>query len=134
LPPAGELLHRAEEVVPFDFKLPGDFSALPVGLAGIAHQEIMSRFPGQERIVLPEITDSQLRMTDYFSAVEFFFPQQNAEQSRFPGPVATDKPDFHIFDERDICIIKEQLIAVTFFGVAELQEDSHWSADGGSGV
>ena len=39
LPAAGELGDRAFEVGPLQLELPGDFAALPVGLAAVAHQE-----------------------------------------------------------------------------------------------
>ena len=47
------------EVGPLQLELPGDFAALPVGLAAVAHQEFERGLAGQKRIVLAQVAQPQ---------------------------------------------------------------------------
>ncbi len=98
LPAAGELRDRTLEIIALELELAGHFSALPLGLAAVAHQKIMGRFARQKRIVLPQIAQPQLRMADHFAGIKFHFAQQHAQQRAFPRAIAADKTDLHIVD------------------------------------
>ena len=64
LPPAGELRDRAVEVRPLQLELPGDLAAPPVRLPAVPHQEPEGGLPGQERVVLAEVTQPQTRVAE----------------------------------------------------------------------
>ena len=102
LPAAGKFGDGTFQVGPFQLKLPGDFSALPVGLTAIAHEEFESGLPGQKRIVLTQITQSQAGMANDFAAVEFFLTEKDPEQGAFAGAVAADEPHLNIVNQRGL--------------------------------
>ncbi len=77
LPAAGEVGDRSGEPIALDFEFARHFAAFPLGLAAVALQEFPGRFTGKKRIVLPQITQLQLRMTNDFALIELFLPQQN---------------------------------------------------------
>ena len=78
LPATRQLGNRTVEVRPFDFELASNFATFPVRLAAVPFQELLSTLTRQERIVLAEVTQVQIRMPDDFSMVEFLFAQQDA--------------------------------------------------------
>src|SRR5580765_3470313 len=78
LPAAGEL-GDGSQIGSLQLKLPGDLATFPVGLPTIAHQEFEGGLLRQEGIMLPQIADAQVGMTDDFAAVELFLIEQNAE-------------------------------------------------------
>ena len=90
LPSAGQFRDRAVEVGSLQFKLTSDFAAFPVGLSAVSHQELLRGFSRQERIVLAQVAQLELRVAKDFSGVEFFFAQKNPQQSTFAGAVPTD--------------------------------------------
>ena len=75
LPTARQLGDRAFKIRPFQFELTGDFTALPVGLTTVPHQEFLSGFAGTERVVLTQVADLQFRMSRHFACIEFFFTE-----------------------------------------------------------
>ena len=93
LPAAGELLDRPFEIGPLELELAGHFAALPVGLAAVAHQKLEHRLAGQERIVLPQVAQPQLRMANDLAAVQLLVAQQHAAERRLAGAVAADEAD-----------------------------------------
>ena len=85
----------------------------------------MRRFARQKRIVLPQISEPQLRMADDLADIEFDFAQQHAEQRAFAGAVSADEADFHIVDQRRFGAVEQHLVAVAFASVLDLQQHSH---------
>ena len=120
LPASGELGDGAVQVGPFQLKLPGDFSAFPVGLTAVAHQKLESGLPGKKRIVLPQIAQSQAGMADDFAAVEFFLAEQDPEQRAFAGAVAADEPHLDIVAQGGLGVVEQHLIAVALAGFGDL--------------
>ena len=102
------------QVIAFQFKLSGHFTAFPVRLTAVTHQKIKSRFLRFKRIVLTQITDLQMRTVNDLTAVQFFVAQQNLQQRRLAGPVASHKADFHAVMNGAACAVQQQLIAVAF--------------------
>ena len=125
LPAPGELGQRPFEIRPLEFELAGHFAALPVGLAAVAHEEFERGFAGLERVVLAQISQPQLGMADHFALVEFFIPQQHAQQRRLAGPVAPDEADFDVVDDRGFGAVEQDLVAVAFVRVFDLQQHGH---------
>src|ERR1035441_676350 len=76
LPAAGELGDGAVEVGALEFELPGDFAALPVRFAAVAHQIVEGALAGHEWIVLPQVAQAQAGMANDLAAVEFFLDQE----------------------------------------------------------
>ena len=67
------------EVCPLDLELPGHFAAPPVWLAAVPHQEFQGGFVRQEWVVLPQVTEAEVRVADHLAAVQFLFAEQNAQ-------------------------------------------------------
>src|SRR5689334_23108529 len=88
LPAAGELGDRPIEVGAFQLELAGDFAALPVGLAAVAHQEFECGLIGQKGIVLTEVAQAKAWMSNHFAAIEFFLAEDNPQQRAFSGAVS----------------------------------------------
>ena len=125
LPTAGELGNWAFEIIPFELELPGDFAAFPIGLAAVAHEEIVRRFARQERIVLPQVSEPQLGMPHDFAGIELDIAEQHAQQRALAGPVAADETDFHVVDDRGLGPVEQNLVAIALMSVFDLQQHSH---------
>jgi hypothetical protein len=125
LPASGHFLNRSFEVGTFEFELACDFAAFPVGPAAVAHEEVERRFARLEGIVLAEVSELQFRMADNFAAIEFFFSEEDAEERAFARTVSAHEADFYIIGDGGVGVVEENLVAVTFDGIDNLQEDRH---------
>ena len=56
------------EIGPLELESAGHLAAAPIGLAAVAHEELEHGFAGQERVVLAEVAEPQLRMADDLAA------------------------------------------------------------------
>jgi hypothetical protein len=131
LPTAGKLRDRPFEEGALDLELAGHFAALPVGLAAVAHQEADDGLARQERIVLAQIAHPQLGMEDHFAGVEFLFAEQNAAEGGLAGAVAADEADLVVVGEDGFGALQQDLVAVTFVSVFDLNENGHGAANSG---
>ena len=123
--PPESFADRALEIIPLQLELPGHFAAFPFGLAAIAHQKIMGRFARQKGIVLPQIAEPQFGMADDFAHVEFDLAEQYAQQRALAGAVSADEADFDIVDQRGLGAVQQNLVAVAFASILDLQQHSH---------
>ena len=80
LPTTRKGFHGPIQVGTFDLKLSGNFSATPIGLLTVADQKIHGRFALLKRIVLPEVADSQRRMVNHITRLQFFGPHDGAQE------------------------------------------------------
>lgn len=94
LPTPGEVLHRGFEHLAFDFEFPRDFSAFPVRLIGVSHEEFQRCFAGEKWVVLAKVSYTKFWVAYDFSGVEFVIAEDAFKKGRFASPVATDEADF----------------------------------------
>ncbi len=59
-------------------------------------------------------------MADDLASLEFFLAQEDAQEGALARAVAADKTDFHVVDQRKLCVVEEHLVPVTFGRVFEL--------------
>src|SRR5262249_5106463 len=105
LPAAGELGDRTFERCAFQFKLPGDFAALPGRLATIAHQEFEGRFIWEKWIMLPQVAQAKAGMANDLSAVEFFLSQDDPQERALAGTISANEADLDIIADGGLGII-----------------------------
>ena len=120
LPAAGEFRQRPIQVIAFDFELAGHLAAFPVGLAAVTHQEFEGRFARQERIVLPQIAQPQLRVPNHLAAVEVLFIQDHAEQRALASAIAPDEANLDVVRQCRFRAIEQHLVAVAFVSIFDL--------------
>ncbi len=120
LPAAGEHGDRAFEIASLQFKLGRHLAAFPVGLLAVAHQELEHGFARQKRIVLAQVTQSQLGMANHLAAVQLIFADQDLEERALAGAISADKADLHVIGNRDISPVQKRLPAKTFVCVSDL--------------
>ena len=123
LPTAGQSLHRAVQVMSLEFKLGRHFAALPIRLTTVANQKIHRRFARLKRIMLTQVANTQMRRPHDGATVHFLIPEENSQQRRLTGPIATDESDLHVFVKRDAGAVEQHLVAVTFDTICELKQD-----------
>jgi hypothetical protein len=64
-----------------------------VGLPTVAHQELQRGPTRLEGIVLPQVSEPQIGVTNYFVAIELFLAEKNAQQRTVARtPLPTTKP------------------------------------------
>ena len=123
LPTAGEPLHRAVQVMPLQFEFGRHFAALPIRLTTVSNQKIHRRFASLKRIMLTQVANTQMRRPHDGATVHFLIPEENSQQRRLTGPIATDESDLHVFVKRDAGIVEQHLVAVTFDTICKLKQD-----------
>ena len=64
-------------------------------------------------------------MADDLAPVEFFVAEQHSEEGTFAGAIPTDEADFRVVGDRGLGAVEQDLIAVAFERVADLQEYAH---------
>src|SRR5262245_28952355 len=77
LPAAGQFGDGARQVGALQLEAPGHLATLPLGLAGVALEEVEGRFARLEGVVLTEVTQPQGRVADDLTAVEFLLAQKD---------------------------------------------------------
>ena len=85
----------------------------------------MCRLAREKRIVLTQITDLQIGMANDFTAVEFFFTEQDSQQRTFSSPVPSDESDLHIVRNRRVRSIQQYLLTITLVSIPNLHQHSH---------
>lgn len=118
-------MQRAGQIISFDLEFARDFAAFPIRLAAVAHQEFQGGLAGQERVVLFEVPDLQSWMTDDFTRIEFIITEDASQQCRLASTVASDEADLGIGRQRAFRSIEQDLVAVAFVCVADLEQDGH---------
>ncbi len=121
LPTTRKLRERPFEVCSLEFEFARDFAAFPIRLAAVAHQKFEGRLARLKRVMLPQVADLQLGMADNFSAIQFFLTEQHLEQRALSCPVPTDKTNLHIIRNRRFRAVEQNLIAVAFVSILDLQ-------------
>ena len=121
LPSARQFPDRAFEVSAFEFKLPCDFTTLPIGLATISHQKFERSLARQERVMLTQIADLEARMANDLSRIELFVSQEATQKSGLSGAVSSDKPDLGIARDSTFGIVEQELFSVAFIGLFDLK-------------
>jgi hypothetical protein len=120
LPAARELCERPFEISPLELELAGNFAALPVWPAAVAHQELKRRFAGQKRIVLTQVAELELGVADDLAPVELFLAQQDAQERALARAVAADEANLHIVGERSLGAVQQHLVAIALLRILDL--------------
>ena len=82
--------------------------------AAVTDQKIMSRLAREKRIVLTQITDLQIGMANNFTAVEFFFTEQDSQQRTFSSPRGTNNGNGFACSYGKLQICKNRRFQTTF--------------------
>jgi hypothetical protein len=120
LPTPGEVLHRGFEHLAFDFEFTGDFTALPIRLVAVSHQEFQCSFTREKWVMLTQIPYSKLGVSDDFACVEFIVSENALQESGLASTVSTDEANFVISTEGAFSTVEKNLITVAFVRVADL--------------
>lgn len=84
--------------------------------------------------MLAKVADIELWVFDDGSGIELFVPEDAAEQGRFAGAVSADEADLGVAHDGAFCIFHQDLVAVVFGGVSNLQQDGHSNRGKASGT
>ena len=125
LPAARERGDGAGERGPLDLKLPGYLAALPVGLVAVPSQEVERGFTGQERVVLPQVTEPQLRVPGDHAGVEFLLAEQHPQARTIARAVAADEAHPAVVGDGGRGGIEQDLVAVPLAGILNVEQDRH---------
>ena len=78
-----------------------------------------------KRVVLAQVADPQRGVMDHLTFFQLLLSQQHPQEGRFSSPVSADESDFDIINQRQLGVVQQKLVTVSFLSLSDLDQNCH---------